>query len=93
MKNLGSLMAAYLFAWAIFFVYHLTVAQRLARLQDEVKQLKETLMRGCLGVLELACTEQRAVPPSRLRWDKFRAPLRGKGRATWADVAAALTAC
>ncbi|MBI3669071.1 MAG: CcmD family protein [Acidobacteria bacterium] len=46
MKNLQSLMAAYLFVWGIFFVYHLTVAQRLARLQDEVKRLKEMLKQG-----------------------------------------------
>ena len=46
MKNLQSLMAAYLFVWGIFFVYHLTVAQRLARLQDEVKRLKEMLKRA-----------------------------------------------
>ncbi len=43
MKNLESLMAAYLFVWAVFFVYHLTVARRLARLQAEVERLKQTL--------------------------------------------------
>ena len=43
MKNLESLMAAYLFVWAIFFVYHLSVARRIARLQGEVDRLKETL--------------------------------------------------
>lgn len=43
MKNLGSLMAAYLVAWAIFFVYHFTVAQRLARLRDEVERLRALL--------------------------------------------------
>jgi CcmD family protein len=43
MKNLESLMAAYLFVWGIFFVYHLTVARRLARLQAEVERLKQTL--------------------------------------------------
>ncbi len=43
MKNLESLMAAYLFVWGIFFVYQLTVARRLARLQDEVERLKSTL--------------------------------------------------
>ena len=40
MKYLQSLMAAYLFVWGIFFVYHLTVARRLARLRDEVERLK-----------------------------------------------------
>jgi CcmD family protein len=43
MKNLESLMAAYLIAWGIFFVYHVSVARRLARLQAEVERLKELL--------------------------------------------------
>jgi CcmD family protein len=43
MKNLESLMAAYLAVWAIFFVYYFTVARRLARLQEELKRLKESL--------------------------------------------------
>src|SRR5207245_1939909 len=43
MKNLGSLMAAYLAVWAIFFVYHFTVARRVARLQDEIARLKQSL--------------------------------------------------
>ncbi len=46
MKNLESLMAAYLFVWGIFFVYHLTVARRLARLQTEVERLKRTLQKS-----------------------------------------------
>ena len=41
MKNFNSLMAAYLFVWGIFFVYQVTVAGRLARLQDEVRRLRE----------------------------------------------------
>jgi CcmD family protein len=43
MKNLDSLMAAYLAVWAIFFVYHFTVARRVARLQDEITRLKQSL--------------------------------------------------
>ena len=43
MKNLDSLMAAYLAVWAIFFVYHYTVARRVARLQDEIARLKQSL--------------------------------------------------
>jgi CcmD family protein len=43
MKNLDSLMAAYLAVWAIFFVYNYTVARRVARLQDEVARLKQSL--------------------------------------------------
>ena len=42
MKNLDSLMAAYLAVWAIFFVYHFTVARRVARLQDEIARLKQS---------------------------------------------------
>ncbi|HEX9222394.1 MAG TPA: CcmD family protein [Candidatus Acidoferrales bacterium] len=41
MKNLNNLMVAYLFVWGIFFVYQATVARRLARLQDEVRRLRE----------------------------------------------------
>jgi CcmD family protein len=43
MKNLDSLMVAYLAVWAIFFVYHFTVARRVARLQDEIAHLKQSL--------------------------------------------------
>ncbi len=43
MKNLGSVMAAYLFVWGIFFVYVITVGSRLARLQADVDRLKQTL--------------------------------------------------
>ncbi len=46
MKNFDSLMAAYLAVWAIFFVYHFTVARRLARLQDEVDRLQDALKHG-----------------------------------------------
>ena len=45
MKNLNSLMAAYISVWAIFFVYQFTVSRRLAQLQDEVARLKESLKR------------------------------------------------
>jgi CcmD family protein len=40
MKNLDSVLAAYLAVWAIFFVYQFSVSRRLARLQDEVERLK-----------------------------------------------------
>jgi len=43
LKNLGSVMAAYLFVWGIFFVYVITVGRRLAQLQADVDRLKETL--------------------------------------------------
>jgi CcmD family protein len=45
MKNLNSLVAAYITVWAVFCVYEFTVSRRLARLQDEVERLKQTLRR------------------------------------------------
>jgi CcmD family protein len=41
MKNMNSLMAAYLAVWAVFFVYQFTVSRRLARLSDEVQRLRK----------------------------------------------------
>ena len=43
MKNLESLFAAFLAFWAIFFFYQITIARRLARLETEISQLRETL--------------------------------------------------
>ena len=42
MKNLGSLFAAYMAAWAIFFVYYLTIAQRAAGLRRDIDRLKNS---------------------------------------------------
>jgi CcmD family protein len=46
LDNLGSVFAAYLFAWGIFFVYYVSVARRASALRDELKQLKDSLNRG-----------------------------------------------
>ena len=46
MKNLGSVFAAYIAAWAIFFVFYVTIALRSASLRDEVERLKNSLNRG-----------------------------------------------
>jgi CcmD family protein len=43
MKNFWSIFAAYVAAWAIFFGYYLSVAQRLARLEKDLERLKRTL--------------------------------------------------
>jgi CcmD family protein len=40
MKNLDSLFAAYMAAWAIFFVYYLTVAQRASALRRDIDRMK-----------------------------------------------------
>jgi hypothetical protein len=45
-KNLGSVMTAYMIGWGVFFVYFVTVARRTAELRKDVQRLKETLTRG-----------------------------------------------
>jgi hypothetical protein len=49
MKNLGSLFAAYLFGWGIFFLYYLSVGRRLSSLREEVHRLTQVLKRGQPG--------------------------------------------
>ncbi len=46
MKNLGSVMTAYMIGWGVFFVYFVTVARRTTELRKDVQRLKETLTRG-----------------------------------------------
>lgn len=46
MKNLGSVMLAYMLGWGVFFVYFLTVARRTAALRRDLERLKESLNRG-----------------------------------------------
>ncbi len=46
MKNLGSVFAAYMIGWGIFFVYYITVARRTAALREDVERLKNSLHRG-----------------------------------------------
>jgi hypothetical protein len=46
MKNLGSVFAAYMIGWGIFFVYYITVARRTAALREEIERLKNSLKRG-----------------------------------------------
>ncbi len=46
MKNLNSVLAAYLLGWGIFFVYYLSVGRRLTSLRDEFDRLKQVLKRG-----------------------------------------------
>ncbi len=43
MKNFESLLAAYLVAWAIFFLFEIRIARSVARLQEELERIKETL--------------------------------------------------
>lgn len=46
MKNLDSVLAAYLAGWAIFFVYYVSVSQRMSTLHEEVERLKTLLNKG-----------------------------------------------
>lgn len=46
MKNLGSVFAAYVIGWGIFFVYYVSIARRTAALQEQIERLKNSLNRG-----------------------------------------------
>ena len=46
MKNLGSVFAAYVIGWAVFFVFYLTVARRTSALREDIERLKSSLNRG-----------------------------------------------
>lgn len=46
MKNFESLFAAWMVVWAVFFLYEVTVARRLSKLQEDIAQLKRQLREG-----------------------------------------------
>jgi hypothetical protein len=43
MKNFQYLFTAWIVVWAVFFVYELSIAQRLSRLRDDIEGLKRQL--------------------------------------------------
>jgi CcmD family protein len=43
MKNLGSVMTAYMIGWAVFFFYFVSVARRTSELRKEIERLKQSL--------------------------------------------------
>lgn len=43
MKNFDYLFAAWMAVWAVFFLYEMSVASRVARLRDEIESLKRQL--------------------------------------------------
>ena len=45
MKNLGSVFAAYVIGWAVFFVFYLTVARRTSQLKEELDRLRDSLQK------------------------------------------------
>lgn len=46
MKNLDSVLAAYLAGWAIFFVYFVSISRRMDTLRQEIERLKSSLNRS-----------------------------------------------
>jgi CcmD family protein len=46
MKNFESLFAAWMVVWAVFFLYEVTVARRISKLQEDIDQLKRQLREG-----------------------------------------------
>ena len=46
MKNLGSVFAAYVVGWAVFFFFYVSVAKRTASLRGEIERLKNLLHKG-----------------------------------------------
>jgi CcmD family protein len=46
MKNLGSVMTAYMIGWGVFFFYFVSVARRTSELRKEIERLKQSLTRG-----------------------------------------------
>jgi hypothetical protein len=45
MKNLGSVFAAYLIGWSVFFLFYITVAKRTSDIRPELERLKNSLSR------------------------------------------------
>jgi len=45
-EHLGSIFAAYLIGWAVFFIFYVSVARRTAALRDEVERLKNSIGKG-----------------------------------------------
>jgi len=46
MKNLGSVFAADVIGWAVFFVFYLTVARRTSQLKEELERLRDSVKKG-----------------------------------------------
>jgi hypothetical protein len=46
MKNIGSVFAAYLIGWAVFFFFYVSVARRTASLREEIERLKNLINKG-----------------------------------------------
>jgi CcmD family protein len=43
MKNFENLFAAWMVVWAVFFIYEVSIARRLARLKQDIENLKQQM--------------------------------------------------
>jgi uncharacterized small protein (DUF1192 family) len=43
MKNLGSVFAAYMIGWAVFFLFSVSIARRTDALREEIERLNARL--------------------------------------------------
>jgi CcmD family protein len=43
MKNFEFLFTAWMVVWAVFFVYEISVARRIAQAREEIERLKQQL--------------------------------------------------
>ncbi|HZS70800.1 MAG TPA: hypothetical protein VFA13_03095 [Candidatus Acidoferrum sp.] len=43
MKNLGSVFAAYMIGWAVFFLFSVSIARRTRTLREEIERLNARL--------------------------------------------------
>jgi hypothetical protein len=46
LRNFHFLLAAWIAVWAVFFAYELSVASRVAKLQDDLERIKRQLREG-----------------------------------------------
>jgi CcmD family protein len=46
MKNFQFLFTAWMVVWAVFFVYEVSVARRIAQVRQELERLKQQLRQG-----------------------------------------------
>jgi CcmD family protein len=46
MKNFGFLFAAWMAVWAVFFVYDVSIARRMAQLREDLERLKRQMREG-----------------------------------------------
>ena len=46
MRDFEFLFAAWMVVWAVFFVYEVSVARRMARVREEVDRLRQRLREG-----------------------------------------------